>query len=103
MENKKGEANVVEGIPTVIVLVLMLAVGAIILNEISTSFDDEFGLNATGVTCNSSVSGDCSAYQAMWNNTSDNAVTGINMMTVVIILVSAGILITAVFAFAGRG
>lgn len=88
ISDSKGQ-GVVGAIPTVIVLVLMLAVGAIILNEVTTSFDDD-------------LVGTSSPYEESWNNTKDNSVTGMNMMTVVIILVSAGVLITAVFAFAGR-
>lgn len=80
---KRGMAAT-DAILSVVVICTLLFVGALIMQSLATSFESEF----TG-----------EEFEGTYNKTVENSITGFNLMTIVIILVAAGALIGAIYAF----
>ena len=83
MKNK-GNAT----ITGILVVVVTLMIGAVIMQSLDDAFSGILGIGTT--------------YNSVYNSTSDNGVTGVNLMALLPILLGAGILIGAVYSFANR-
>ncbi len=81
---KKGQASPTDAILSLIVMGALLFVGALIMQELSSSFEADF----TG-----------GEFEGVYNETVNNTETGMNLMTIVLILLAAGALLSAIYAF----
>lgn len=82
----KGQAGTVI---TVIIVLMTIVISALILQSLSTAL-------GTGIT------GAGHTYNTTWTALATNAVTGMNLTTLLPLLLGAGALIMAVYSFAKR-
>ena len=80
---KKGQGTT-GAVQVLISLAVMIFVGNLVLQNLDTSFSSEF---------------DGGVYSGAYNDTSDNLVSSMSLMSVLPILVSAGALLAAVTVF----
>lgn len=81
--NSKGQA----GITTILLVVVMLMIGVIIISNVTTAFS-------------SLITGSSAYFEIVYNNTLTNSTSGLNLGSLLPILLGAGLLIGAVMAFA---